>query len=96
MSTRFNETAKRFMKTLRQYVPVVDRVHGAHHPEFHDVKKIFETIDAKLNTQENPDLNQEFSQLRQITSEYLVPGDVCETYEAVFSMLKALDKSYHS
>ena len=34
-----------------------------------------------------PQLNAEFAQLREITKNYLVPDDVCESYEAVYRML---------
>ena len=41
------------LKTLEQYVPIVDRVHGAV-IEFHDVRKVFEEINLKLkNTEED-------------------------------------------
>ena len=45
--------------------------------------------------QETPDLSQEFARLREITGGYTVPGDVCETYEAVYNMLAELDRAYH-
>ena len=34
-------------KTLAQYVPIVDRVHGPHHPEFHEVRRLFDVIIEK-------------------------------------------------
>ena len=37
----FNQVKESHFKRLEQYVPVVDRVHGDNHPEFHDVKKLF-------------------------------------------------------
>lgn len=85
------------LKTLEQYVPIVDRVHGASHPEFHDVRKVFEEINLKLkNTEEDiPSLDDEFKRLRKITNNYTVPDDVCESYEAVYNMLSELDKAYH-
>ena len=44
----FEEAKKRNFKRLEQFVPVVARVHGEHHPEFHDVHKIFDEINAKV------------------------------------------------
>ena len=38
-----------YLGKLRMFVPIVDRVHGKHHPEFHDVRRIFETLDTKNN-----------------------------------------------
>lgn len=94
----FNEVKGTHFKRLVQYVPIVDRVHGAHHPEFHDVKKVFETINEKTkNTgSSKPELTEEFKILREITSNYKVPGDVCESYEAVYNMLEEVDKAYHA
>ena len=43
---------------------------------------------------EVPDLNEEFAQLREITNNYTVPEDVCESYEAVYKMLAELDQAY--
>ncbi|NLP16382.1 MAG: iron-sulfur cluster repair di-iron protein, ric [Clostridiales bacterium] len=95
--SRFTEIKEMNLKTLEQYVPIVDRVHGASHPEFHDVRKVFEEINLKLkNTEEDiPSLDDEFKRLRKITNNYTVPDDVCESYEAVYNMLSELDKAYH-
>ncbi|NLM40178.1 MAG: iron-sulfur cluster repair di-iron protein, ric, partial [Firmicutes bacterium] len=53
---------------------------------------------AKLEAagEEKPELDAEFEKLRQITGNYTVPGDVCETYEAVYNMLAELDKAYQA
>lgn len=95
--SKFKETAKAHMKTLAQYVPVVDRVHGGHHPEFHEVRALFETLQKKTGEagKETPKLEKEFLKLRQVTDDYTVPNDVCESYEAVYRMLSELDKAYH-
>lgn len=94
----FNEAKEKHFKTLQQHVPVVSRVHGASHPEFHEVHKLFDAIDAKIKEAgtNKPALNEEFTKLRQITDNYTVPGDVCESYEGVYSMLAAIDKAYHA
>ena len=77
-------------------MPIVARVHGGNHPEFHEVHKLFDRINKKMNEAglERPELNDEFAKLREITDNYTVPGDVCESYEAVYNMLSQLDKSY--
>jgi len=95
MST-FNEIKKDRFPTLEQYVPIVARVHGEHHPEFHEVRKIFDAINKKIKEagSERPELSEEFSELRAITDNYKVPGDACEAYEAVYNMLAEVDKAY--
>jgi len=94
-SLTFKQVSKKHLKTLEQYVPVVDRVHGAHHPEFHEVRAQFDEISRKVKAagSETPDLSVEFTRLREITNNYEVPGDVCESYEAVFNMLAELDQA---
>ena len=92
----FKDETKANLKSLEQFVPVVDRVHGAHHPEFHDVKRVFEEINEKIKatSKDKPNLDNEFKELREITDNYTVPGDVCESYEAVFKMLSLVEEAY--
>lgn len=94
----FNQTKKKHLKTLKQYVPVVARVHGGTHPEFHKVKKLFDAIELKIKEagSNKPELNEEFTELRGITNDYTVPEDVCESFEAVYTMLAEMDKAYHT
>jgi iron-sulfur cluster repair protein YtfE (RIC family) len=98
MMTRFNEVRERNFEILEQYVPVVERVHGGTHPEFHDVRKLFNEINEKIKEvgSEKPELDNVFKQLREITDNYTVPGDVCESYEAVYNMLAELDEAYYA
>ena len=93
---KFTEVKEKNMETLRQYVPVVERVHGESHPEFYDVKKIFDIMDEQIknNKAEDLKLEDEFKELREVTEDYKVPSDTCETYEAVYNMLSELDKAY--
>lgn len=92
-NTAFNQAFEKYFKTLQQYVPVVERVHGGHHPEFFDVRAEYNKLVEKVQ-ENNFDLSEEFKRLDIITDSYKVPGDVCETYEAVFVMLKELSDSY--
>ena len=68
------------------------------HPEFHHVRRIFDALNEKIKAEgtNRPDLAAEFSELRKITQDYTVPGDVCETYAAVYNMLAELDEAYHA
>ncbi|MEL1134105.1 iron-sulfur cluster repair di-iron protein, ric [Desulfitobacterium sp. THU1] len=93
----FKKVKETHFKTLEQYVPIVDRVHGGNHPEFHEVRKLFEMIKMKTKeAAESPDLNEEFARLREVTHNYTVPSDVCESYEAVYNMLAEVDKAYQA
>lgn len=92
---KFNEAMKNLEK-LDLFVPVVARVHGGTHPEFHKVKELYDLINAKIKESDSkkPDLDKEFEKLREITNNYKVPVDVCESYEAVYSMLGEIDEAY--
>lgn len=96
-TTTFAASKKQYLKVLKQYVPIVDRVHGSNHPEFHEVRQTFEAMVHKIEQAgaKHPALQQEFAQLRTITNTYRIPEGVCETYEAVYHMLGELDQAYH-
>jgi len=93
----FTEVKEKYFPILEQYVPIVERVHGGSHPEFHEVRKLFAEINKKVKNAatEKPELSDEFAKLRSVTNNYTVPGDVCESYEAVYRMLAEADTAYH-
>lgn len=92
----FQQVLDKYLSRLVQYVPVVARVHGESHREFYEVQKTFEEMMKKIHVEgvASVELKKEFQELRQWTMDYSVPGDVCESYEAVYQMLAALDKAY--
>jgi len=94
----FNQVKKSHFKTLGQYVPIVARVHGEHHPEFHEVRTLSDAIIMKTKEAGSgrPELKEEFEKLREITQNYTIPEDVCESYAAVYNMLADLDEAYQS
>ncbi len=94
---KFNEVIEKNISKLELYVPVVERVHGGTHPEFYEVRKEFDKINQKIkdNLVDGENLVEEFKQLREITDNYTVPSDTCESYEAVYVMLSELDKAYN-
>ncbi len=98
MKLTFNDAKEKNFKTLELYVPIVARVHGDSHPEFHEVRKLFDIINEKTKEagSEKPNLDEEFAKLREITDNYTVPDDVCESYEAVYNMLAEVDRAYQT
>lgn len=94
----FNEAKRHHLKRLEQFVPVVARVHGGSHPEFHEVYRVFQKINEKIKNAGTIEANLEgeFQELRKHTDDYAVPEDVCESYEAVYAMLASLDRAYHA
>ena len=93
---KYKENQASKLERLNQYVPVVDKVHGGHHPEFHTVRKLYEEIYDKIEHSDAStlDLKNEFESLREVTENYKVPSDTCETFEAVYVMLSELDRDY--
>lgn len=94
----FEQAEERYLETLKQYVPVVARVHGGNHPEFHGIRSVFDVIVEKTREAgaQEPRLHQQFAKLREISNDYEVPDDVCESYEAVYRMLREIDEAYHA
>ncbi|HHU61225.1 MAG TPA: iron-sulfur cluster repair di-iron protein, ric [Natronincola sp.] len=92
----FNALKEMHLDKLELYVPVVERVHGPSHPEFYEVRKIYDRLIDKIRNAgvEQAELAKEFEELRKVTNNYVVPEDVCESYEAVYNMLKDLDEAY--
>ncbi len=98
-TNNFKELMNRHLDNLQLYVPVVARVHGGTHPEFLQVREVYDEmikkiIRAGLNVIDEEELKSDFTRLREITHDYKVPEDTCETYEAVYEMLAELDKAY--
>jgi iron-sulfur cluster repair protein YtfE (RIC family) len=90
----FNTLKEDYFKTLDFYMPVVERVHGPHHAEIYDVAKVYEAM--KDHLEQNRSLEGDFKKLRDLTDNYRVPEDVCESYEAIYQMLSELDRTYTS
>ena len=91
-----NNQIKAQLEEIAPYVPVVDRVHGGNHPEFHDVRRVFNSLLEKTQAEDSPDLNSEFEELRKITNNFAVPEDVCETFEGIYQTLEAVDQLYNA
>lgn len=89
----FKEKADQYLGLLKQYTPILTRVHGSNHPELSKVNELVKTLVGKMENKET-DLTPEFSMLREVTGNYEVPGDGCETYEAVYRMLGELDEAH--
>lgn len=93
ISNEFLVVKDKNLKTLKQFIPIVNRVHGSNHQEFKDVVLEFDKLTAKIETNDFV-LDDEFNKLKAITNNYTVPSGVCESYESVYVMLEELDKAY--
>lgn len=94
--TEFNTVINKHIPKLDMYTLPLTRAHGKNHPEVFRVHELYQSISAKVKDsgESAPDLDEEFDELRQVTSEYALPSDACETYEAVYAMLSEADAAY--
>ena len=83
---------KEYLDKLNLFVPIVNRVHGKEHPEFNRVQSLYNDLVKKLDAGEK--LEEIFAKLREVTNNYEVPSDTCESYEAVYHMLAKLDQHF--
>lgn len=90
---KFEQVVEKNIERLKQFTPIVLRVHGEHHPEMNEVNSLFNQIDEKIK-KSDLSLENEFKNLRKVTNNYEIPTDVCESYEAVYNMLEELDQAY--
>lgn len=81
---------------LDLYTTAITRAHGKNHPEAFEVRDLYTQLETKTKAagETKPDLEAEFTQLRELSSNYTVPDDVCETYAAVYQMLSEADTIY--
>lgn len=94
----FTNVVKKKFPLLKQYTPILARVHGRGHPELAEVRDIFQEMNDKVKKQANNevDLSTQFERLRTITDNYAVPSDGCGTYLETYNMLEEADKAYHA
>lgn len=65
--------------------PVVEKVHGAHHPE---LIRVHELTRALAATTDDTRIAGYYSELRQVTDNYTIPADACEGLESHYRALE--------
>ena len=77
------------MAQAAKLAPIIERVHGAHHPELTRVREItLQLHEASKGTS----TSELFKELRTVTNNYAIPDDVCSAFEATYQALKSADK----
>lgn len=79
----------RHIEKAAQLAPIIERVHGEHHPELTRVREITEDLQRSENATAAVPL---FQELRSVTEDYAIPEDVCEAFEATYRALQRADK----
>lgn len=76
----------RHLEKAAEFAPLIESVHGEHHPELTRVREITEQL---MGAPADP--KPLFAELRAVTDNYAIPDDVCETFEAVYRSLSRAD-----
>lgn len=69
-----------------ELAPIIERVHGAHHPELTRVRELTESL-----AQDGADTDAVFRELREVTADFAIPDDVCETFVSVYESLEQVE-----
>lgn len=83
-------TKEKLFEKLDIFLPVVKKVHGKHHEEIFKVDDEYNQIKENIGRRDR--LVEIFNNIRQLTNNYEIPDDVCESYEEVYNMLEELER----
>ena len=81
------------LSTALRFTPIIERVHGAHHPELTRVRELTQQVSQTSDPEETANL---FWELRSVTRDYALPEDACEAFTATYSSLEAADQAFHA
>ena len=74
-----------------QFAPLIERVHGANHPELTRVREITLALQQPGNGARTTEL---FEELRTVTQNYALPDDACEAFETTYRALELADRDH--
>ena len=72
-----------------ELAPIIERVHGSHHPELTRVRELTEQLGSAAGS--GADTAPLFAELRTVTNDYAIPDDVCETFVATYESLQQVE-----
>ena len=81
------------LRQAAKLAPIVERVHGANHPELTRVRELTEQLQKVDGTASESEL---FTELREVTKNYAVPADACEAFTATYESLRSADLARNS
>ena len=95
--TTYKEFLLENEEKLDMYTKAISKVHSRLHPEVHEVKALYaELLVAVKNDEEASALTPTFDRLVEVTSDFEIPSDTCETFEAVYQDLEKANALYRS
>ena len=94
----FNEFAFNYFSTLRLFTTAVSSAHGKDYPETLKVQTLFERIKTKTEEagSKKPNLDTEFTQLREVIHNYTLHKDACMPHAKVYKLLAEADEAYQT
>lgn len=72
-----------------ELAPLIERVHGANHPELTRVRELTE----QLVTADAAASRRIWDEVRVVTQDYKVPSDGCEAFQATYQALARADEA---
>lgn len=94
----FYQALDKHNEKLELFTIAITRAHGESHPEAFDVRGLYKSLVTQARVgragTSHLDLDDVFTNLRHVTTDYTVPDDVCPTYAEVYHLLKLLDTTY--
>lgn len=83
------------LATAAELAPLIERVHGANHPELTRVRELTEQITAASDSDGHTAQTAElFRELRAVTDDYTVPSDGCEAFAGTYAALRSADPAH--
>lgn len=79
------------LATAAELAPLIERVHGANHPELTRVRELTEQLTCSPDPEQIAGL---FLELREVTDGYTVPSDGCEAFAGTYAALRAADPEH--
>lgn len=91
-ATVYPKSVAAAMKSLGLLLPVVQRVHGADHPELAEVARLMASLRQSLGHPGGAEAcRAAVAQLRAVTREYTLPEAACPAFQKTYLALSRLD-----
>lgn len=86
------KSIQKSFKTLHMFLPRVQKIHGAEHPELMEVEQVTDDLQAVLEDGMDTDRTTALlKKLRSLTRNYAIPSDACPAYKNAYKALSQID-----
>lgn len=87
------KSVQKSFKTLNMFLPRVQKVHGAEHPELMEVGQV--TGELQITLENGMNIGRTtvlLEKLRSLTKNYTIPSDACPAYINAYKALSQIDE----